>query len=226
MTSHHMVSLSTLVAVVVGSGACATKGYVANTVDEHVGRVERRVSRVEQMAEDTAVGSGRNAAHIREVDATANGALETAGAAETTARSAQSTATDAWSTARELEADQRRLLFEVVLADDHGHFGFGAATLPEPASRALDDLVEDLRASPGGIFVEVEGHTDANGSAPFNKRLGLARAESVRQYLHEQHRLPLHKINVISYGEEKPVAPNDTIEGRAKNRRVVVRVLG
>jgi outer membrane protein OmpA-like peptidoglycan-associated protein len=47
----------------------------------------------------------------------------------------------------------------------------------------------------------------------------------VKRYLHEQHQMPLHKMNVISYGEEKPVAPNNTRAGRAKNRRVVVRVM-
>ena len=55
--------------------------------------------------------------------------------------------------------------------------------------------------------------------------LGLNRAEAVKRYLHEQHQLPLHKINVISYGEDKPVAPNNTRDGRAQNRRVVIRVL-
>ena len=63
------------------------------------------------------------------------------------------------------------------------------------------------------------------GPAELNERLGLERAESVKRYLYEQHQIPLHKISVISYGEEKPVAPNDTREGRAQNRRVVMRVL-
>jgi outer membrane protein OmpA-like peptidoglycan-associated protein len=47
----------------------------------------------------------------------------------------------------------------------------------------------------------------------------------VKRYLYEQHQVPLHKINVISYGEDKPVAPNNNREGRAQNRRVVVRIL-
>jgi outer membrane protein OmpA-like peptidoglycan-associated protein len=47
----------------------------------------------------------------------------------------------------------------------------------------------------------------------------------VKKYLYAQHQIPLHKINVISYGEEKPVAPNNTKDGRAMNRRVVIRVL-
>jgi outer membrane protein OmpA-like peptidoglycan-associated protein len=58
----------------------------------------------------------------------------------------------------------------------------------------------------------------------YNTRLGLARADTVKDYFY-QHQVPLHKINVISYGETKPVAPNDTRAGRAQNRRVVVRVL-
>ena len=47
----------------------------------------------------------------------------------------------------------------------------------------------------------------------------------MKRYLYEQHQIPLHKINVISYGEEKPVAPNNTRDGRAQNRRVVIKVL-
>jgi peptidoglycan-associated lipoprotein len=47
----------------------------------------------------------------------------------------------------------------------------------------------------------------------------------VKRYLYMQHQVPLHKINVISYGEQKPVSPNNTRDGRAQNRRVVIRVL-
>ena len=53
----------------------------------------------------------------------------------------------------------------------------------------------------------------------------MERANNTRRYLHEAHQLPLHKISIISYGEDQPVAPNDTSEGRAQNRRVVLRVL-
>ena len=58
-----------------------------------------------------------------------------------------------------------------------------------------------------------------------NYKLGLERAEAVKRYLYDQHQVPLHKINVISYGEEKPIAPNKTKDGRAQNRRVVIKVL-
>ena len=58
-----------------------------------------------------------------------------------------------------------------------------------------------------------------------NERIGLARAEAVKRYLYEQYQIPLHKMNVISYGKDKPVAPNKTKAGRAQNRRVVIKVL-
>jgi len=48
----------------------------------------------------------------------------------------------------------------------------------------------------------------------------------VKAYLYTQHQIPLHRMNVISYGEEKPAGPNNTRDGRAANRRVVIRVLG
>ena len=54
---------------------------------------------------------------------------------------------------------------------------------------------------------------------------GLERAEAVQRYLYEQYQIPLHKMNVISYGEDKPAAPNKTKAGRAQNRRVVIKVL-
>jgi outer membrane protein OmpA-like peptidoglycan-associated protein len=86
-------------------------------------------------------------------------------------------------------------------------------------------VIDQLMANPQNVYFEIEGHTDSTGSAASNERLGLERAEAVKAYLYEQHQVPLHKMNVISYGEEKPTAPNDTLEGRAQNRRVVVRVL-
>ena len=82
-----------------------------------------------------------------------------------------------------------------------------------------------MKANPNGGYIEVAGYTDNRGSKDSNRRLGLERAESVRHYLYEKYQIPLHKINVISYGEEKPVAPNKTKAGRAQNRRVVIKVL-
>ena len=89
----------------------------------------------------------------------------------------------------------------------------------------LDDLATKLKANPAGNFIEIEGHTDSTGSPAANDKLGLARAENVKRYLYETYQIPLHKMNVITFGESKPVAPNNTRDGRAQNRRVVIKVL-
>jgi peptidoglycan-associated lipoprotein len=117
------------------------------------------------------------------------------------------------------------MVYEVVLSEDKGNFKFGQATMPDEAKAEIDELVNRLKNEPNGAFIEIEGHTDNVGTENFNEQLGLERAENVKRYLYEQHQVPLHKINVISYGEDKPIAPNNTREGRAQNRRVVIRVL-
>jgi peptidoglycan-associated lipoprotein len=97
--------------------------------------------------------------------------------------------------------------------------------LPDEAKAKIDEMVAGLKADPKNVFIEIEGHTDNVGSKVYNEHLGLERAEAVKRYLYEAHQVPLHKINVISYGEDKPVAPNNKRDGRAQNRRVVIKVL-
>ena len=68
------------------------------------------------------------------------------------------------------------------------------------------------------------GHTDSVGSEAYNQKLSLARAESVKTYMVSQG-LPAAKVRVEGKGESSPIAPNDTEEGRAKNRRVEITVI-
>ena len=113
-----------------------------------------------------------------------------------------------------------------MLSQDQGNSEFGQTELPDEAKGEIDRLAGQLKAdAQRNVYIEIEGHTDATGEPTVNDRLGLERAEAVKKYLHESHQIPLHRMNTISYGEENSVAPNDTTEGRAQNRRVVVRVL-
>lgn len=66
----------------------------------------------------------------------------------------------------------------------------------------------------------IEGHTDSRGSAALNQQLSQRRAETVRRILLDQFNVDSQRLSAIGYGEEKPVASNDTIEGRQQNRRV------
>lgn len=104
-------------------------------------------------------------------------------------------------------------------------FAFGRSELSDQAKSALSAAVASMKAaSADQITIAVEGHADSTGTEPFNERLGLARAESVKRYLADQHKVPADKISVASYGESHPAASNDTPEGRSQNRRVVVKV--
>jgi outer membrane protein OmpA-like peptidoglycan-associated protein len=75
------------------------------------------------------------------------------------------------------------------------------------------------------VYFEIEGHTDSTGPEAYNEKLGLDRATAVRNYLHDQLGIALNRLEVISYGETKPVVDNKTREHRAQNRRVVINVL-
>ncbi|MGE0043476.1 MAG: OmpA family protein, partial [Vicinamibacterales bacterium] len=168
----------------------------------------------------------KNEAGISDVDKRAQAAAQDAKqAANDAAATANEVGEAAAKRADAIEAANRKLLFEVVVSEDQGQFKFGKTELPDGAKTAIDDMVTQLKDRKEAVWIEIEGYTDSTGSAVYNKELGLERAEAVKRYLYEQHHVPLHKMNVISFGEENPVAPNTTRQGRAQNRRVVIKVL-
>jgi outer membrane protein OmpA-like peptidoglycan-associated protein len=173
-----------------------------------------------------------NQTRIGQVDQRAQNAAQSAQQAKSEAQQASARAADARAAATQADAKvenlqkaSRRLVYEVVLSDSESNFKFGQAILPDEAKQKLDQMVQQLTRDPKDVYIEIEGYTDSTGDKAFNEKLGLERAEAAERYLYEQHRIPLHKMSVISYGEEKPVAPNTTREGRAQNRRVVIKVL-
>jgi outer membrane protein OmpA-like peptidoglycan-associated protein len=211
-----------------GSTACATKKFVRTSV----GELNDKVDSMGRSVEETQERTRRNEGRISEVDQKAQAAQTSANDANAAAQAAGSTANGAVTSVNaanvkidKLDKTIGRIVYEVVLSEDQGNFKFNAAELPDEAKARLDELMTQIKADPKGAFFEVEGHTDNVGPAIINEKIGLERAEAVKRYLYEHHQIPLHKINVISYGMEKPVAPNKTKEGRAQNRRVVIRVL-
>ena len=117
-----------------------------------------------------------------------------------------------------------KFLYEVVLSDDSVKFPVNRDELSPEAEARLAELVQRLTSENRNVYLEIQGHTDATGDEAFNERLGAARAEAVRRYL-SRNSIALNRMATISYGEEVPVAPNDTPEGRAQNRRVAIVVL-
>ena len=97
-------------------------------------------------------------------------------------------------------------------------FEFDSATLTPVSSVVLDAAIDSLQQCPS-IAVGIEGHTDSIGAEAYNQSLGQRRADSVKGYLVGQG-VAAGRLTTTSYGETRPVASNDTEEGRALNRRV------
>jgi peptidoglycan-associated lipoprotein len=117
-----------------------------------------------------------------------------------------------------------KFLYSMVLNDDGVKFGFDKWELTPDGEAKLNELATRLKAENKNVYIEIQGHTDGVGKANYNEQLGQERAEAVQRYLNAQG-VPLNRINVISYGENSPVAPNNTRDGRAQNRRVAIIVL-
>jgi peptidoglycan-associated lipoprotein len=221
-----------ITALAIGSStACATKKFVRTSV----GEVNQKVDSLGRSVEETQERTKQNEAKIAEVDQRAQAAAQAASSqaqaagqaadkAGQAATMAASSATTANTKADNLDKASKRLVYEVVLSEDEGEFEFGKKALPDSAKVRLDEMISKLKADPKAAYFEIEGHTDSIGSPELNEKLGLERAEVVKRYLYEQHQIPLHKMNAISYGEEKPIAENKTKTGRAQNRRVVIKV--
>jgi outer membrane protein OmpA-like peptidoglycan-associated protein len=118
-----------------------------------------------------------------------------------------------------------KILWTVTLSDDRVKFGFDQDAFSPEATSDLDALASKVKSMDKAVYLEIEGHTDNTGGDLYNMQLGEKRAKAVMTYLNEKGGIPLHAMSVISYGESKPVADNGTSDGRAQNRRVVVRVL-
>lgn len=81
--------------------------------------------------------------------------------------------------------------------------------------------VADFLGKHADVVVDIEGHTDAQGSDKYNQELSQRRADSVKKELLTRYGIAASRVNAIGHGEAKPVASNDSADGRAQNRRVV-----
>ena len=195
-----IVALS-LTAALVGTTGCATKKYVK----QETGAVNTRVDEVQGQVEQTQTRLNTHDKQIGEISQTAQDALRRAQEAGKLA--------------------EGKFLYETVLTDDKVKFGFDTSDLSPEGQAAIDEFAAKIKQGNKNVYVEIQGHTDNVGSEKYNEELGLLRAESVRRYLNQKQGFPLHRINVISYGESSPVADNKTREGRSQNRRVALVVL-
>jgi len=190
-----------MAALLMGTTGCATKKYVR----QETGAVGTRVDNVQGQVEEAQTRLNTHERQIGEVSTTAQEALKRAQEAGKLA--------------------EGKFLYETVLTDDKVKFGFDTSDLSPEAQSAIDEFAGQLKNENKNVYIEIQGHTDSVGSETYNEELGLLRAESVRRYLNQKHGFPLHRINVIFYGESAAIADNTSRDGRSQNRRVALVVL-
>ena len=201
-----------LLAASVALAGCAKKSYV----QREVGEVNKKVDAVSAEVEKTQQRVQQNEVRIDAVDKSAQSGIS----------EAKGSAQAAMTKAQEAEkAAKGKLIYTVTLSNDKVRFPVNKAEISDEAKALIDEAVGPLVKENRGVWFEIEGHTDNTGDAAYNFRLGEERAMAVRDYIAKTHGIALNRLNVISYGEEKPVAENKTRDGRAQNRRVVIRIL-
>jgi outer membrane protein OmpA-like peptidoglycan-associated protein len=119
---------------------------------------------------------------------------------------------------------QGKLLFQETVRNKDAKFKFDSSELSPDMKTALDVFVERLIAENKGVYLEIQGHTDSTGPEEWNLLLGKKRGEAVLDYLYKKHHIPLHRMQVFSFGSASPIGDNKTSQGRAENRRVEVLV--
>jgi peptidoglycan-associated lipoprotein len=181
-------------------GGCATQDYV----DKHVNDVQGQVTGLQGQVSGVQGQVQSQQARLDQLDKTTREAMARAEAAGKLA--------------------EGKFLYQMVLSDDSVKFPVDSSKLSPEAQTRLTDFAQKLVAENKPVYVEIQGHTDATGSATQNMRLGQDRAEAVRLFLNLKG-VPLNRMSTISYGQTSPVAPNNTRAGRAQNRRVVVIVM-
>jgi OOP family OmpA-OmpF porin len=213
-----------LAATLVASIGCTTKKYVrqettplinkTNTLDDMTAKNSRDIKDVDQRAQ-----SGIQAVQARaaEVDQKALAAGTEADKAQTAANGATQRVDTLTNTVVNL--DNYRPVVETAV-----HFGFNKDNLTKEAREAIDQLAASV-ATTKGYIITVEGATDSIGGADYNYNLSERRANAVIQYLAAEKSVPAYKIYLIGLGKDKPVESNKTADGRAKNRRVDIRLM-
>jgi outer membrane protein OmpA-like peptidoglycan-associated protein len=202
----YLLALLIVAGVFLATG-CASKGYVRGemtTLDQKVEGVEEAVEESQKRIKE----HDERLATIGETIAAQDSKLKAVdGRIDEVRKSVKGT-----------------LIMKETIRSGDAKFGFDSWELAPEAQAALDTFVAALIETNVGVYLEIQGHTDGTGEAAWNLTLGEKRAQAVKDYLYKKHHIPLHRMEVVSFGSAAPVADNGTSQGRAANRRVEILV--
>lgn len=221
----------------IGATGCATKKFVRNRVDP----IQTKVDNIDTQVQDHSKNLdelGKNASKMDErigtvdqrAEAAAKAANDKAEEAGQRAQQAGESASNAKSLADEAltgvnsvskridKLNQYQVAFEESVL-----FNFESSQLTDEAKTKLDEAAAKITPETT-YLIEVTGFTDKSGGRNYNMTLSEARAGNVVRYLTAKHNIPLHRIHVLGFGSESPVAQNNTRDGRKMNRRVQVKL--
>jgi outer membrane protein OmpA-like peptidoglycan-associated protein len=207
--------------VVLFGGACATKKYVRNRVNERVTPLENRTGELEETSRRNTQDIGRLTKDIEDVRQRTDRAQQQADRAASAAEQANTRVTGVEQSVTDLRSNLDKYTVQKTVTVQ---FEANESELSPEADAALDELAGQIRDR-NGYLLEIQGFASSEGDPVKNELLSQARSESVRRYLAERHNIPLFRMSILGFGTARPVASNDTREGREQNRRVEVRLL-
>jgi OmpA-OmpF porin, OOP family len=212
------------VAGVVMLPGCATKKYVAKTVDP----VQQKLDQVQKQADTTQkqleATEPKISAAQEKADSADNRAGEAMGRADAVGKKTDQVATDLTSTRNEFNDRLGNLDNYKSVGDITVLFKFNSDKLTDEAKQQLDQAVQGNVGNLKRYFVAIQGFTDKVGPADYNLELSRRRAIAVQNYLIGQHNVPVFRVQIVGLGKDKPVNDQKTRDDRAKNRRVEVQV--
>src|SRR5205085_3708170 len=213
-----------LAASMAASIGCSSKNYVRKQTTPLINKTNELDDLTAKNSRDIKDVDARAQAAIQQVQAKAADVDTKAQAAGKQADDAQTLANTATKRVDVLSNTVANLDNYRPVAETSVLFGFDKDNLTKKDKDALDQLASEIPNAKGYI-ITVEGGTDSVGDKEYNYDLSERRANSVIQYLASKYNVPAHKIYLIGLGKDKPVATNKTAAGRAKNRRVDIRLM-
>ncbi len=210
--------------VIVFTVGCSTKNYVRSQttpIIQQTNELDTKTAADHRYIVDT---DERAKAGIANAQSAANTADQHAVAAGQSADAANKSAQEAYNRVDSLSGVVANLDNYKELSAVSVTFGFDKSVLTAADKQQLDDLAANLTNTRGYILA-VTGGTDSVGDAGYNYQLSQRRADAVANYLQSKYNIPPHKFYLIGIGKDQQVASDSTAAGRAKNRRVEIKLM-